>query len=81
MQAQRIKAKVKRAQLKNDRAFRDCEPDVVYDATINLDDDDPVFGGEGIFNTVITGPGRIWLQSMPIAQMANTLRPFFPASR
>lgn len=40
-----------------------------------------LFGGEGIFNTVITGPGRIWLQSMPIAQMANTLRPFFPASR
>ncbi len=39
-----------------------------------------LFGGEGIFNTVITGPGKIWLQSMPIAQMANTLRPFFPAS-
>ena len=48
MQAQRIKAKVKRAKLKNDRAFRDCEPDVVYDATINLDNDDPVFGREGI---------------------------------
>ncbi len=40
-----------------------------------------LFGGEGIFNTVVTGPGRIWLQSMPIAQMANTLRPFFPASK
>lgn len=39
-----------------------------------------LFGGEGIFNTVVTGPGRIWLQSMPIAQMANTLRPFFPSS-
>lgn len=37
-----------------------------------------LFGGEGIFNTVVTGPGRIWLQSMPIAQMANTLRPYFP---
>lgn len=23
-----------------------------------------LFGGEGIFNTVITGPGRVWLQSM-----------------
>lgn len=39
-----------------------------------------LFGGEGIFNTVVTGPGRIWLQSMPIYQMANTLRPFFPTS-
>lgn len=38
-----------------------------------------LFGGEGIFNTVITGPGRIWLQSMPISQMANTLRPYFPS--
>ena len=40
-----------------------------------------LFGGEGIFNTVVTGPGKIWLQTMPIAQMANTLRPFFPASK
>ena len=39
-----------------------------------------LFGGEGIFNTVITGPGRVWLQSMPIAQMANTLRPYFPSN-
>lgn len=37
------------------------------------------FGGEGIFNTVVNGPGKIWLQSMPIAQMANTLRPYFPS--
>ena len=39
-----------------------------------------LFGGEGIFNTVVTGPGRIWLQTMPIAQMANTLRPYFPSN-
>lgn len=38
------------------------------------------FGGEGIFNTVITGPGRVWLQSMPLYQMANTLRPYFPTN-
>lgn len=38
------------------------------------------FGGEGIFNTVVTGPGKVWLQSMPIFQMANTLRPYFPTS-
>ena len=39
-----------------------------------------VFGGEGIFNTVITGPGRVWLQTMPINAVANSLRPYFPAS-
>ena len=29
-----------------------------------------LFGGEGLFNTVVTGPGRIVLQSMPFVQMA-----------
>lgn len=39
-----------------------------------------LFGGEGVFNTVVSGPGKIWLQSMPIAQMANALRPYFPTN-
>lgn len=30
-----------------------------------------LFGGEGIFNTVVTGPGKIYIQSMPISNMAN----------
>ena len=38
------------------------------------------FGGEGFFKTVITGPGKIWLQSMPIAQVAGVLSPYFPSS-
>ena len=29
-----------------------------------------LFGGEGIFNTIITGPGRVWLQTMPISNVA-----------
>ena len=28
-----------------------------------------VFGGEGLFNTVVTGPGRVWLQSMPVLSL------------
>ena len=39
-----------------------------------------VFGGEGLFNTVITGPGHVWLQTMPVSQVAGALRPYFPAS-
>lgn len=39
-----------------------------------------VFGGEGLFNTVITGPGRVWLQTMPISNVAGALIPFLPAS-
>lgn len=37
-----------------------------------------LFGGEGIFNTVLTGPGRIWLQTMPISNVANAIRPYIP---
>lgn len=37
-----------------------------------------VFGGEGIFNTVITGPGHIWLQTMPIYSVAGAIRPYIP---
>ena len=39
-----------------------------------------LFGGEGLFNTVITGPGHIWLQTMPISNVAAVLRPYFPSS-
>ena len=35
-----------------------------------------VFGGEGLFNTVITGPGKIILQTMPVSDVAKTLQPF-----
>ena len=38
-----------------------------------------VFGGEGLFNTVITGPGRVWLQTMPISNVAGALVSFLPA--
>jgi uncharacterized protein (AIM24 family) len=34
------------------------------------------FGGEGLFNTVITGPGRIWLQTMPVSSVASALMPY-----
>lgn len=39
-----------------------------------------LFGGEGLFNTVITGPGRVWLQTMPISNVAGALRPYLPSA-
>jgi len=36
------------------------------------------FGGEGLFNTVLTGPGRVWLQTMPISSVAGAIRPYIP---
>ena len=35
-----------------------------------------VFGGEGLFNTVITGPGRVVLQTMPTIKLAGALAPY-----
>ncbi len=40
-----------------------------------------MFGGEGIFNTVITGPGRVTLQTMPISSVAGCLAPYIVTSK
>lgn len=39
-----------------------------------------LFGGEGVFNTILTGPGKVWLQTMPISNVAGVLSPYFPSS-
>ncbi len=36
------------------------------------------FGGEGLFLTRVTGPGKVYLQSMPVSNMAKELIPFLP---
>ena len=36
------------------------------------------FGGEGIFHTVVTGPGRVTLQTMPLSSFANTIASALP---
>lgn len=38
-----------------------------------------LLGGEGLFHTVVTGPGHIWLQTMPLVNVANALRPYLPS--
>ena len=39
-----------------------------------------LFGGEGLFHTVITGPGKVYLQSMPISNTAKSLAPYLPTA-
>ena len=39
-----------------------------------------LLGGEGLFNTKVTGPGKIWLQTMPINALATSLVPYLPSS-
>ena len=38
-----------------------------------------LFGGEGLFNTVVTGPGRVTLQTMPLANFASTIATYIPS--
>lgn len=38
-----------------------------------------LFGGEGIFHTVITGPGKVVLQTMPMSALAAALAPLLPS--
>ncbi len=37
-----------------------------------------IFGGDGIFLASLTGPGRIWLQTLPISKLAHALAEFMP---
>ena len=39
-----------------------------------------LFGGESLFNTVITGPGKLLIQTMPIVRVAAALMPYMPSS-
>lgn len=32
-----------------------------------------LLGGEGLFNTVVTGPGDVWLQTMPMSKLAGEI--------
>ena len=39
-----------------------------------------VFGGEGLFNTVLTGPGTIFLQTMPLSSIVDVIAAHMPTS-
>jgi len=38
-----------------------------------------IFGGDGIFLAQLTGPGRIWLQTLPLSRLAHALQEYMPA--
>lgn len=39
-----------------------------------------LFGGEGLFNTRVTGPGHIWLQTMPLSAFVGAISPYIVKS-
>jgi uncharacterized protein (TIGR00266 family) len=40
-----------------------------------------LFGGEGLFLATLKGPGKIWLQSMPLSNLAGKLARYLPAQK
>ncbi len=49
------------------------EPSVGYDITMVKGISNVIFGGEGLFLATLTGPGKIWLQTMPLSNLAAKL--------
>ena len=53
-----------------------------YDTSVQMDIQkvpgvkNMLLGGEGLFHTVLTGPGKIWLQTMPISNVAGSIQPY-----
>jgi uncharacterized protein (AIM24 family) len=39
-----------------------------------------IFGGDGIFLAALTGPGRVWLQTLPISKLAHQLMHYMPSA-
>jgi uncharacterized protein (TIGR00266 family) len=54
------------------------EPSVTYDIQAVGGIKTAMFGGEGLFMTTLTGPGKVILQSMTLPQLANAVQPFLP---
>ena len=45
------------------------EETVKFDVTAVKGVGNVLFGGEGFFNTKVTGPGKVWIQSMPLLKL------------
>jgi uncharacterized protein (TIGR00266 family) len=56
------------------------EPTVSFDIQLVPGFRNLLFGGEGLFLATLTGPGRIWLQSMPIMNLAEEISRYLPGS-
>ena len=37
-----------------------------------------IFGGDGLFLAVLTGPGTVWLQTLPISRLAHQINEYLP---
>jgi uncharacterized protein (TIGR00266 family) len=54
------------------------EPSVSFDIQMVPGFRNILFGGEGLFLASLTGPGQVWLQSMPIINLAEEIARYMP---
>ena len=54
------------------------EPSIEIDIQMMRGFRNVLFGGEGLFLATLTGPGKIWLQSMPIMNLAEEIGRYLP---
>lgn len=56
------------------------EPTISFDIEMLKGFKNILFGGEGLFLANLRGPGKVWLQTMPIPNLAHTIIPFLPST-
>jgi len=49
---------------------------ITFDITMVRGITNALFGGDGLFLASLTGPGRIWLQTMPVSNLAHAIGPY-----
>jgi len=54
------------------------DPSVNYEITSVKGIKNIIFSGEGLFLASLTGPGRVWLQTMPLSNLAQALLKYIP---
>lgn len=57
------------------------EPTVDYDITTVRGVANVLFSGEGLFLATLRGPGKVWLQSMPLSNLAGKIASKIPAGK
>ena len=55
------------------------EESVDFDITVMKGIRNALFGGDGLFIARLTGPGKVWLQTLTLPNLANALAPYFSA--
>jgi len=59
----------------------------MFESTVNFDITmlpgirNMLFGGDGLFLAALTGPGKVWLQSLPLSNLAHALAQYLPSGR